>query len=177
MNQPPPVVPVHTRRNCYTYKNHTLSYKYVIWWCQLLTFYSIGDCWMNEWVWDIDGKIGLLQWKNKVLEEKPVPLLLCPPPIPCGLIWSLPQLFCKYLVHILLFKEQRSNDSEICMHQWMCYIRRHMRTVKSNIVTKMYYCRTKCTETLHQFQDLLTLEDGTNRLSQNISKELPLYGA
>jgi hypothetical protein len=50
-----------------------------------------------------------------------------------------------------------------------------MRNVKSNSVTKVYYCRTKCTETLHQVQDFLTLADGTDRLSQNVGKELPLY--
>jgi len=50
-----------------------------------------------------------------------------------------------------------------------------MCTVKSNRVTKVYYCRTKWAETLHQVQDFLTLADETDRLSQNIGKELPLY--
>jgi len=57
----------------------------------------------------------------------------------------------------------------------MCYIRGQMCTVKSNRVTKVYYCRTKWAETLHQVQDFLTLADETDRLSQNIGKELPLY--
>ena len=50
-----------------------------------------------------------------------------------------------------------------------------MCTVQSNSVTKVYYCRTKYTETLHQVQDFLTLADGTDRLSQNIDKELNHY--
>jgi len=135
------------------------------------------DEWMNEWVLGIDGKLGLLQWKAEVLEEKPVAMLICPPPVRCGLIWHLPQSFYKYLVHIyiILFKEHYSNDTEIYVHQWMCYIRGQMCTVKSNRVTKVFYCRTKRTETVHQVQDFLTLADGTDRLTQNVGKELPLY--
>jgi len=62
------------------------------------------------------------------------------------------------------------------VHCEMCYIRGHMCTAKSNGVIKVYYCRTKCTETLYQVQDFLTLANGTDSFSQNVGKELPLYG-
>lgn len=41
---------------------------------------NIGDCWRNE--------NGALVEKTEVLREKPVPLSLCPPPIPCRLPWD-----------------------------------------------------------------------------------------
>jgi hypothetical protein len=53
-----------------------------------LLYASILHIPQRIWVSESDGEMIYWQGKTEELEEKPVPVPLCPPQIPCGLTWA-----------------------------------------------------------------------------------------